>query len=80
MVYLLIDKTKTMKIIVAICIIALGLNVLRFVFGAGMIILTGKGAGLKEPVGWKLRIANSLECVGLVVAYVLLVCRYYGWA
>ena len=65
-----------LKILITIAIVALGLNTLRFLFGAGYIIFKGEANGKK--VGRWLQIFNLLEATAIVVAYVLLVVTYYS--
>lgn len=64
------------NLLIAIAVIAIGLNTLRFLFGAGYIIYKGEANGKK--VGPWFKALNLLEATAIVVAYVLLVVTYYS--
>jgi len=67
-----------MNILILLCIIALGITVLRMAIGAVVILFTGKGAGVTKPVGPVMRLWNTVETVAVVYAYVLLVMHFYA--
>lgn len=67
-----------MSTIILLCIIVLGIAVVRFVIGAAVIIVTGKAGGMAKPVGPFLRLWNLVETAAVVYAYVLLVMHFYA--
>lgn len=67
-----------MNILILLCIIALGITVLRMVIGAVVIIFTGKGGGMTKPIGYLMRFWNLVETVAVVYAFVLLVIHFYA--
>ena len=67
-----------MNFIILLCIIALGVTVLRMVLGATVILFTGKAGGMINPVGFFMRAWNLVETVAVVFAYVLLVLHFYA--
>lgn len=67
-----------MNLIILLCIIALGITVVRIVIGAAAIIVTGKVGGMAKPVGPFLRLWNFVETAAIVYAYVLLVMHFYA--
>lgn len=65
-----------MNVLILLCIIALGVTVLRMVLGAVTILFTGKLGTAK--VGPLMRFWNLAETVAVVYAFVLLVIRFYA--
>jgi len=65
-----------LNLLITIAIIALGLNMLRFLFGAGYIIVKGEANGKK--VGRWFQLLNLLEATAIVAAYVILIVTYYS--
>lgn len=64
-----------MKLLIAICIILLGLEVVRFAISSVIIIIAGK-IGDKQ-VGPVMRILNLVNAIGITVGYIILVIAYY---
>ena len=67
-----------MNIIILLCIIALGMIVLRTIIGAFTIIFVGKAAGINKPVGPVMRVWNTIEAAGITYAYIILVMHFYS--
>ena len=67
-----------MNVLILLCIIALGVTVLRMAIGAVVILFGKKAAGMEKPAGPFLRFWNLAETAAVIYAYVLLVMHFYA--
>lgn len=58
-------------------IVFLCLNYLKFLLGIVPILMGKTIAGLSKPATWPLRIWNTIECLGMGIALIILIINYF---